>query len=99
MISSRIIGTTLIGFMRASSSTCRPQVCRRMFANVRSDEACSPTISGERGINCGLDLGDAERMPADLGQRLRIDQKLVAKHGLELTHVHFRHQDMSEALQ
>ena len=37
--------------------------------------------------------------PTDLGQRLRVDQKLVAQHGLELAAVHLGHEDMLEALE
>ena len=53
----------------------------------------------QSGPDRGLDLGDSERVAADLRQRLRVDQELVAKHRLELTHVHLGHQDMFEALQ
>jgi len=73
--------------------------CARIFANVRSDDERSSTVSRERGIDRRLDLGDTEGVPRDLRQRLGVDQELVAKHGLELAHVHLGHEDMSEALQ
>ena len=37
--------------------------------------------------------------PLTLVSDLRVDQELVAQHGLELAHVHFGHEDMFEALQ
>src|SRR5690242_10214042 len=71
----------------------------RMFANVRSGGEGSPTASCKRGVDCGFDLGDAEGVPADLRQGFRVDQELVAQHGLELAHVHFGNEDMFEPLQ
>ena len=37
--------------------------------------------------------------PLTLVSDLRVDQELVAKHGLELAHVHLGHEDMLEALE
>ena len=44
-------------------------------------------------------LCNLERLAAGLGERLRIDEELVAQHGLELAGIHFRHQHMVEALE
>ena len=51
------------------------------------------------GVYGGFNFGDPEGMSRHLRQRFRVDQELIAKHGLELAHVHFGHQDMFEALE
>src|SRR5690242_14051527 len=76
------------------SHGCRPRKFAK-FATLRARTRCLTELSVYRAF----DLGDPEWLACDFRQRLRIDQELVAKDGLELAHVHLGHQDMIEALQ
>src|SRR5690606_19302180 len=72
----------------------------RELLSVRIDLAAFIAGNGiEELADRRLELRDLERLAAGLGQAFRIDQQLVAQHGLELAGVHFRHQHMLEAAQ
>jgi hypothetical protein len=70
-----------------------------IFTNVHSDGVISPAISRKRCVYRGFNLGNAEGVTRHFRERLGVDEELVAKHRLELAHVHFGHEDMFEALQ